>query len=99
MSSEEQRYFIDAEKVSVESRISILYNALFKYVEDSSVSKVHTPKVGDVLKLISYTQGLELKAVILGILTSIYFTLKIKIVLQKWEKVLTKLKKKNKSSC
>lgn len=94
LSSEEQRYFIDAEKVSVESRISILYNALFKYVEDSSVSKVHTPKVGDVLKLISYTQGLELKAVILGILTSIYFTLKIKIVLQKMGEGIDQTQKK-----
>lgn len=94
LSSEEQRYFIDAEKVSVESRISILYNALFKYVEDSSVSKVHTPKVGDVLKLISYTQGLELKAVILGILTSIYFTLKIKIILQKMGEGIDQTQKK-----
>ena len=85
LSSDEQRYFMDAEKVSVESRICILYNALYKYVKDLGVVKVKNPKVGDVLELIAYTQGLELKAVILGTLTSIYLTLKIKIILQRIE--------------
>lgn len=85
LSSEEQKHFVDAEKVDIESRMLILYNVLFKYVEDLEKTRVQNPKLGDILELVSYAQKLELKAVVFGTLTSIYFTLKIKMILRKME--------------
>lgn len=85
LSSEEQRHFVDAEKVDIESRMLILYNVLFKYTNDFEKIRVQNPKLGDVLELVSYAQKLELKAVVFGTLTSIYFTLKIKMILRKMQ--------------
>lgn len=77
LNSDEQKYFIDAEKVGIESKLKIFYKVLYELCSETNREKVQTPKVGDVLELIAASQKQDLKAVMIASLVSIYLTLKL----------------------